>query len=781
MNFQGSPGQKREFHIQLFQNSGNYIQGDGVRIRFFATLFIMFNVIAFLFKTIDNVDVQAESSDAWWDESWPYRLSVTVDEEGVAAVNIDFSSVFAELGIEGALLDLRSIRVIPYQDGTAGEPMSYQETYSELLIDGDTLEQDPASGLPYWEADELFSLSTDEERLTQGSGSLHVQFQFVSNSNSSTGFYYYMNDPDLGDWSDYETLIYDVWPQVNEEALDQTTDLYYFKLEGLGNCVSDSVNGPALSMDEWNHVSVSLSPFGNCAYPDASTLDSIYFYLGLASSVNDYGYDEGDELDLWLDNFRLVDQDGDGEIRWQTQSGVDRYYIYFDTLDHEGHPLPELTALGEGTSASEVGLAEAGGYFHQIAGAETGDLVVWNAPTSEKIFKTSAAPMNSDTLMIYAARREFEVIQIVVNSETTQQLTVSVSDLTFGNEVISASQVEVFRVDYVEITQLSDSFGRLGLWPDPLYPITSGEQVTFPAGENQPLWFRIEVPSNAEPGIYTGTIQIGSAVIPYTLNVWNFSLPQDSGLETRIGFDWYTVLEAYGGTVNGEPQQCYDQLVEAITETFEDYRLTPSAIGESGAPEDVLLYSLTDYEVAEAHTQQVQSGAEVWWEFTAYDRPPLANPAVMDRSGLDARLLPWLAWLDRVDGIYYYQSVDWDPDPWSESFSNLLSNGDGFLLYPPKDDTLGYDPCDPESNRLVPSIRLELLREGMEDYAYLSLLNGGEPEIDVENLSDLQAALFIDSRTSFSRIPTLIESVRSEIAGLLQGKQGKYYLPLILY
>jgi hypothetical protein len=310
----------------------------------------------------------------------------------------------------------------------------------------------------------------------------------------------------------------------------------------------------------------------------------------------------------------------------------------------------------------------------------------------------------------------------------TTALTITVSDLKSSSAVIPASQVDLFRVDYIEITQLSDSFGRLGLWPDPLYPINPGEEVIFTAGENQPLWFRIEVPSTAQPGIYTGTIGIGPGKVPFSLTVWDFSLPSNPKLQSKIGFDWETVLETYGGTVNGVPQSCYEQLVESILNTFNDYRLTPAPAEDPGEPENVLLYSLTDYEVAAAHAQQA-SGKWVWWEFTPFDMPPFANPAVIDRTGLDARILPWLAWLDEVDGLYYHQSTDWTPNPWSAVFSNSLSNGDGFLFYPPKDDTLAYNPCNPDSNRLIPSIRLELLREGMEDYAYLKLIDDQAQEL----------------------------------------------------
>jgi hypothetical protein len=154
----------------------------------------------------------------------------------------------------------------------------------------------------------------------------------------------------------------------------------------------------------------------------------------------------------------------------------------------------------------------------------------------------------------------------------------------------------------------------------------------------------------------------------------------------------------------------------------------------------------------------------------------------MDGLGVDAHVLPWMAWLNRLDGIYIAQSSDWYPDPWVTPYWESMCNGDGFFFYSPKDDGLAFDPCDAASNRLVPSIRLELFREGLEDAAYLRLLTGHAPEIDVTNSGDEFALKLITSRTAFNRVPTVVSSLRSQMAGLLQGKGGNsYFFPLILH
>jgi hypothetical protein len=141
---------------------------------------------------------------------------------------------------------------------------------------------------------------------------------------------------------------------------------------------------------------------------------------------------------------------------------------------------------------------------------------------------------------------------------------------------------------------------------------------------------------------------------------------------------------------------------------------------------------------------------------------------VIDRPGLEARITPWLAWLERVQGLVYYSTTDWSPSPWSDPWIND-GNGDGFMFYPPQDGTIAFDACSAQSNRLVPSIRWELLREGMEDYEYLWLLNDGDPQIGVTNPADTVARQFIDSRTLFSRVPTDLYATRAAIAAQLTG------------
>ena len=720
-----------------------------------------------------------------------------------------------------------------------------------------------------------------------------------------------------------------MWPQVNNSALDQAPDLYSFKLYNTSGCANSNITqgGPPLALDRWNRVSVSLKPIHTCTTPNLADITRMEFHTRDNSTVNGNSglWDDGDQLILWFDDLRLVDQDGGGSIRWTADGTTSLYYIYFDVLDHEGHPPPQLADLGAASISGTVGTPEAGGYLHKVTGSSTGGLEVWTAPVVEKVLQTAVAPVATAPLFIQAARDEFEPFQLVVQSGSQQSLPVTISGFNSGSKTIPASAVSLHRVGYVPVTQLSDHFGRVGMWPDPLYPVAMGASVVFPDSLNQPLWFTVHVPRDAAPGVYLAVVTVGTATIPVELEVWDFAMPQEIHLAGEWGFGWSNVVEEYKGTIGGSVQSCYWDLLDALYEDFADHRLTPKGVGwpaglnypggveydcaggldpytwgdwgfhslagqylagnaldngsgfpsflikgpssnwppdsrpgsfcsasrgtdppgnstyndrwfeywgavsdylgstgdyaakgtyhivnepqtfadydivaylsqetKTAAPDvrilvseqvepaiynnatsagskiDVWVPTISNYQVERAHDRQINHGEEVWWYFLYGDRPPLPNPTVMDHGGVEARIVPWLAWLERIDGLLYYSTTDWSPNPWSDPWIND-GNGDGFLFYPPVDATIAFNPCNAQSNRLVPSIRWELLREGMEDYEYLWLANGGPPEIGSSNAADGVASDFIESRTRFSRVPTDLMAARAVLASTLEG------------
>ncbi len=92
---------------------------------------------------------------------------------------------------------------------------------------------------------------------------------------------------------------------------------------------------------------------------------------------------------------------------------------------------------------------------------------------------------------------------------------------------------------------------------------------------------------------------------------------------------------------------------------------------------------------------------------------------MIDECGAGNRVMPWVAWKYRIEGELYYsmnEAYGRGKDPW-DSVLLFGGNGDGTLFYPGRPDRIGGHSDIP-----IESIRLKLIREGMEDYEYLALL-----------------------------------------------------------
>jgi hypothetical protein len=124
---------------------------------------------------------QADAADAWWDEAWPYRIPVTVSGSGVAQVSVNFTTAFNTLGLNGALLDVRSIRVVPYNGTSPGSPLPYQESYSTVLDNADAPQIGWSGSGVYWTVNDG-SAQADTSRFSQGSGSLKAVVNWIYTS-----------------------------------------------------------------------------------------------------------------------------------------------------------------------------------------------------------------------------------------------------------------------------------------------------------------------------------------------------------------------------------------------------------------------------------------------------------------------------------------------------------------------------------------------------------------------------------------------------------------------
>jgi len=212
-------------------------------------------------------------------------------------------------------------------------------------------------------------------------------------------------------------------------------------------------------------------------------------------------------------------------------------------------------------------------YTYALTESDSGHKL-WTAPPSVRVFKDDAVPTNTYSgIKVYAAKNEFEPFQIVVNPTSSENITVSIDP--FGNGIAA----EIYQVKYVNITQVTDSMGRLGDYPDPLWPIENGDPISITAGENCAFWFNLKVPKTTPSGDYSTTVHIGSISVPVVLHVFNFAVPEEVHTKSQMNFSHNTILNKY--SVSGTGTE-YWNYVDMMKQFFIDHRITSKSVNWSG-------------------------------------------------------------------------------------------------------------------------------------------------------------------------------------------------------
>jgi hypothetical protein len=136
----------------------------------------------------------------------------------------------------------------------------------------------------------------------------------------------------------------------------------------------------------------------------------------------------------------------------------------------------------------------------------------------------------------------------------------------------------------------------------------------------------------------------------------------------------------------------------------------------------------------------------------------------IDRPGAAARAMGWLAFRERVAGELYYDMLQaWQGNPWKDVRA-FAGNGDGTLLYPGFPDRLGGRHPFP-----VESIRLKLVRDGIEDWEMLSLAERS----GLAQLADRLAARVAPSIRGFDRDPAPYLAAHRELGAAIAAKLGR--------
>ncbi|WP_338269632.1 DUF4091 domain-containing protein [Corallococcus caeni] len=115
------------------------------------------------------------------------------------------------------------------------------------------------------------------------------------------------------------------------------------------------------------------------------------------------------------------------------------------------------------------------------------------------------------------------------------------------------------------------------------------------------------------------------------------------------------------------------------------------------------------------------------------NQPGAGWPSYMlDRSAAKARAMEWVTFLEGATGELYYQTVGMLSTAWTDQY-RFNGNGDGTLFYPGTPAAIGGRTDVP-----VASLRLKLLRQGMQDYEWLKAVSdAGDPDFARKVARDL--------------------------------------------
>jgi hypothetical protein len=229
---------------------------------------------------------------------------------------------------------------------------------------------------------------------------------------------------------------------------------------------------------------------------------------------------------------------------------------------------------------SRMAYAQTGDYFNapfgELLAGSNEKVGLWWASSGWKTGQDKALPTEkSQAVVIKAARNEAEAAQLVVRP-TFRLKNLTLSALTFdgpGEFVIPKENVQILKVQYVNVTRPTDKSSMPGLWPDPLPPLKG--PIDLEANKNQPFWIRVKVPRNAPAGTYTGYIVLSGENydrnITVHVEVYDFVLPDQMTCTTAFGFSTGNVFR-YQKLSDAEQRR---QVLDKYWASFSAHHISP--------------------------------------------------------------------------------------------------------------------------------------------------------------------------------------------------------------
>jgi uncharacterized protein (TIGR03382 family) len=178
---------------------------------------------------------------------------------------------------------------------------------------------------------------------------------------------------------------------------------------------------------------------------------------------------------------------------------------------------------------------------------------------------------------------------------------------------------------------------------------------------------------------------------------------------------------------------------------------------------------------AYAGNQRALYPAYIWWyqscdSFGCSGSDAVGWPTMaIDSDATRGRAMEWLSFSYDVSGELYYETTMayFTGDPWVNQ-RNFGGNGDGNLFYPGTAAKIGGQTEIP-----VESLRMKLIRDGMEDYELLHMAKQLGLESTAKQISRGLFPVTYQATTT----PAALESARAQLAAMILHSLGKDVTP----
>ena len=181
-------------------------------------------------------------------------------------------------------------------------------------------------------------------------------------------------------------------------------------------------------------------------------------------------------------------------------------------------------------------------------------------------------------------------------------------------------------------------------------------------------------------------------------------------------------------------------------------------------------------------------GLSYWSYLCCWPKSPWISEFI-DHDAVNMRMWTWASYKHHLSGILIWQSTYWNStdasplgklqNPWTEAMSwvhgygwilgkqTIWGNGDGRMFYP-ENRNVNTDHRVYNSEA-VPSVRLEILRDGIEDYEYFKILEkltkkaSKGKALKAKKLLDIPTSIYTDEKT-YNKNPQAILEYRRKLA-----------------